>query len=125
MGTSFRDGETRFRTLRTMLIFPAKKKWCWLQIPLSPACLLWKPRDVRVLCPAQKQTSATHGHTPSIQPNNFILQMHNTSCVWTAVTKQTWNQGPFPDKPFFSRAMQGGEVGLCGGLRFSARGEFT
>lgn len=43
----------------------------------SPTCLLWKPREVRVRCPAQKQICATHSHTPSIQPNNFILQTHN------------------------------------------------
>lgn len=118
MGTSFRDGETLIaglHTLRAMLVFPTKKKCCWLQIPLFVACQLWKPRDRRVLCPVQKQTSASHGHTPSIQPNNFILQMHNTSCIWTAVTKQTWTQGPFPDKSFFSRAFramqgEGGDV---------------
>ena len=109
-------------TLRIMLFFPTKKKWYWLQIPLSLACLLWKPREVRVLCPAQKQTSATHGHTSSIQPNNFILQMHNTSCIWTAVTKQTWTQGSFADKSFFSRAGWGKRWACVEGWGFQPGG---
>lgn len=81
------------------IILSYKGKWCLPQIHLSPTGLLWKPKEVRVWCPAQKQTSDTHGHTPSIQPSNFILQMHNTSYIWTAVTKQTWTQRPSQTNP--------------------------
>lgn len=80
----------------------------------SPTRLLWKPRAVRVRCPAQKQTCATHSHTPSIQPNNFILQTHNPSFVWTAVSKQPWTQRPSLTSP--SAEPGEGNVGLPGKL---------
>lgn len=80
----------------------------------SPTCLLWKPREVRVRSPAQKQTRATHSHTPSIQPNNFILQTHNPSFVWTAVSKQPRTQRPSQTSP--SAEMGEGNVGLPGKL---------
>lgn len=80
----------------------------------SPTCLLWKPREVRVRCPAQKQTCATHSHTPSIQPNNLILQTHNPSFVWTAVSKQPWTQRPSQTSP--SAEPGEGNMGLPGKL---------
>lgn len=56
------------------------------------------------------QTSATCSHTPSTQPNNFIFQMHNTSCLWTAVTKQTWTRRPSQTNSFSAvqRRVEGG-----------------
>lgn len=76
----------------------------------SATCLLWKPQEVRVRCPAQKHTC----HTPSIQPNTFILQVHNPSFVWTAVSKQPWTQRTSQTSP--SAEPGEGNVGLPGKL---------
>lgn len=93
------EGEKFHITLAVMLSCLTKENAVGIK-PISPMCLLWIPEEKRAWWPAQKQTSATGSHTPSTRPNNFIFQMHNTSSIWTAVTKQTWTQKPSQTNAF-------------------------
>ena len=84
LGTSFRDGKTLtggLHAIRMTLFFPPQKKRHLLQIRLSPACLLWKPGEVRVLCPAQKNR-----HLPLMVTHHQFGQITSFSKCVTPLT---------------------------------------
>lgn len=104
-----------------ILFFPQRELVFASKSSLSIMLALEIKRSEGVMPSTTKQTSATHGHAPSIQPNNFILQMHNTSYIWTAVTKQAGTQSPSQTNPSLAEP-GGGRGGLIWRAEISSQG---